>query len=212
MDAEAKKNESDFLIDELLGEGPPQDPLESEHLPAARTHRLSARLRHERVLKKQALLNIIPEPPALGEAIHVLSDATFDFWTWVPAMLEWVGRTEVFWCSTWTVSRPNVVDLLSLWDAGRIGTVNFLTGLYFKRRETAVYAMLLEGIRMRGGRYRASRNHAKVLLLEGSDGTRLTVEGSANLTSNPRTEQYVIVNDPDLHAWHAKWMEECLTK
>jgi hypothetical protein len=89
---------------------------------------------------------------------------------------------------------------------------NVLTGTYFKRRETAVYAFLLEGIRARGGRFRAFQNHAKVQLIANPDRDAwYTVEGSANLTSNPRLEQYVITNDRPLWEFHRRWMEEMLT-
>jgi hypothetical protein len=73
----------------------------------------------------------------------------------------------------------------------------------------AVYAMLLDGIRARGGRYRSFQNHAKVLLLSNAGtGVWISVEGSANLTSNPRLEQYVITNDQGLYDFHRGWMEE----
>lgn len=201
----------DLLIDDILDTDPP-DLLETEYLPDARQHRLSPRHRYERILRRQALAAVVPEPPPPGDSIHVLSKAEFDFWTWVPTMIDWLGQTRELWCSTWTACRINVVDLFQIWDAGRIGQVHFLTGLYFKRRESAVYAQLLDGIRARGGRYRAARNHAKVILLDNPErNAYLTVVGSANLTSNPRMENYVITNDRAVHEFHAAWMEEVLT-
>jgi hypothetical protein len=201
--------DDDFLISDILGERP-GDELETEAMPAARTLRLSPRKRHERVLREQALSQVIGAPPVAGESIHVVSEARFDFWTWVPVMIGWIGgRTEILYCSTWTLSRANAVEMFQLWDTGAIGVAHFLTGTYFKRRETAVYAMLLQGIRARGGRYRAFQNHAKVLLLDNAGtGVWLTVEGSANLTSNPRLEQYVLTNDRGLYEFHRGWMEE----
>jgi len=200
----------ELLIEDLLGDD--GDALETEYMPEGRTHRVSPRRRYERVLRCQALAESVPQPPAPGESIHVLSKADYDFWTWVPVLLDRIGHTRTLWCSTWTVSRQSVVELFEIWDAGQIGTVNFLTGLYFKRRESAVYAMLLNGIRTRGGRYRASKNHAKVLLLDNPDrDAYLTVVGSANLTGNPRVENYVITNDRELHRFHSGWMDEILS-
>jgi len=190
---------------------PPADTLETEYMPAARALTISPRRRFERIQQRQALGEVVTGPPAAGESVHVVSEAKFDFWTWVPAMLDWFGNTPDLYCSTWTLSRPNAVELFELCDTARIGRVHFLTGLYFKRRETAVYTFLLKGIRARGGRYRAFRNHAKVLLLANGDAW-LTVEGSANLTSNPRLEQYVVTNDRSLYEFHRAWMEEAFTK
>lgn len=206
--------EQDYLIDDILGTDAEADALETQHMPAGRTHaRVSPRRRFQRVLQKQSLLDVVPEPPTPGESIHIIGTAEYDFWTFVPQMIDWIGYAARLTCSTWTPNRQNIVELFELWDAGAVGTVDFLTGLYFKRRETAVYTMLLEGIRARGGRYRAFRNHAKVLLLENPDRDAwLIVEGSANLTGNPRLEQYVFTNDRALYDFHRSWTEEILTK
>jgi len=202
---------TDNLIDDLI-DGPDADSLETEHMPHGRSLRIAARRRYERIHRRQSLLEIIPEPPAPGEAIHVIGTGRHDFWTFVPQMLDWLGRTDRLYCSTWTTSRANVTELIELWDTGRIGDLAMLTGIYFKRRETAVYATLLEAIRQRGGRYRAFKNHAKVLLMANPErDIWLSVEGSANLTANPRLEQYVFANIPDLYRFHRDWMEECLT-
>jgi len=210
--------ETGFLVEDLLGltTGPAggADALETEHMPAGRAHgRTPARRRYERIAQRQQLLDVIPAPPGPGESIHVIGTGLYDFWTFIPQFITWVGRAERLTCSTWTMSRPNVVELFELWDSGAIVTADVLTGLYFKRRESAVYAMIQSGIRARGGRYRAFRNHAKVLLIEApAAGAWITVEGSANLTANPRLEQYVITNDRDLYAFHRSWTEEALTK
>jgi len=158
---------------------------------------------------------LVPEPPAAGEQLHVVSASKFDFWTWAPAMLDWLGTADALYCSTSTMSRPNAVELLELIDAGRVPgpAVHLFTGLYFKRRETAVYSLVLSGLRARGGTYRAFLNHAKVLLMANADaGQWLTVEGSANLTSNPRTEQYVVTNDRGLYDFHRGWMDEAAAR
>lgn len=205
--------EEQFLIDDLLAGGITADPLETAYMPAGRALKVSARRRFERLRQKQQLTEVIPQLPAPGESIHVVSTAKYDFWTFVPQIIDWIGFTEILYCSTWTLSRPNAMELFALADAGKIGQIAFLTGLYFKRRETAVYAMLLAGIRARGGRYRAFLNHAKVLLAANPDRDAwLVVEGSANLTGNPRLEQYVFTNDRKLYEFHAGWMEECLKK
>ena len=201
----------DFLVDDILGDG--RDNLETDAMPAQRSIRLTPRRKFQRIQQRQALNEVIGEPPAVGESIHVLSAAKFDYWTWVPAMVDWLGRADELYCSTWTLSRQNAVEMFELWDTGKVqpGKVAFLTGLYFKRRETAVYSMLLAGIRERGGRYRAFLNHAKVLLLcNAAQRHYLTIEGSANLTSNPRVEQSVITNDQALYNFHRAWFEEML--
>ena len=203
----------DFLIHDLLDDADTGDPLETDYMPDSRSLKMSAKRRFVRIHQRNGLLDVFDRLPPPGVSVHIVSGAKFDFWTFVPQIIEWIGRTEILYCSTWTLSRPNAVELFALADEGKIGTIALLTGLYFKRRETAVYAMLLDGIRTRNGRYRAMQNHSKVMLL--SDPIQdvwLAIEGSANLTGNPRLEQYVVTNDRDLYEFHRGWMEECLTK
>ena len=42
------------------------------------------------------------------------------------------------------------------------------------------------------------------------DGDFYSVEGSANLTNNPRLEQISIYNDESLHRFHKKWITDAL--
>lgn len=190
---------------DLEEEGP---DLETSGLPAAAVHRRRPRRRlFRRALQEEAIAEIVPDLPEPGESIHIVANGRYDFWLYVPHLLELLGVPAQGRFSTWTMNRGNVLELLELYDHGRLLSVLMFTGLYFKRRESAVYATLLEGLQERGQRYLAFKNHTKLILLEGG-GHHLVVEGSANFTANPRVEQYVFTNDEALHAFHASWMEE----
>jgi hypothetical protein len=197
----------DFGLDGIFGD----DFVETTQNVSARAIRLDAKRSTLRVTQKENLRDVIQTPPRHGEQIHVVSANKFDFWTWVPVMTDWIGKADRLYVSTWTTNRVNTRNMFELWDAGKIGTSDWLVGLYFKRRETNVYAMLLEGLAKRGGRIRAFETHAKVVLLNNKRrNTWLTIEGSANMTANPRLEQYVITNDKRLWTFHQTWFEEML--
>lgn len=163
------------------------------------------------MMKQEHLRDIMPRKPEPGSAYHLISNGHYDFWTWIPVLLEEIGYADEFYGSTWTLNRQNCQELLRLFDNGRIRKVGFLTGLYFKRRETAVYALLMTGLAERRQRYVCLENHAKVTLLANHQtGDYLTVEGSANYTANPRIEQYCLTNDLTVYDFHKAWMEEVL--
>ena len=64
-----------------------------------------------------------------------------------------------------------------------------------------------------GGGVKCFETHVKVCLIDNPEkNAYLTVEGSANLTANPRLEQYVITNDKRLWDVHRDWMEEMSSK
>ena len=163
------------------------------------------------MMKQEHLRDIMPRKPEPGQAYHLISNGKYDFWTWIPVLLEEIGYADEFYGSTWTMNRQNCQELLRLFDQARIRKIGFLTGLYFKRRETAVYALLMTGLTERRQRYVCLENHAKVTLLANhKTGDYLTVEGSANYTANPRIEQYCITNDRTVYDFHKAWMEEIL--
>ena len=148
----------DHLVDSILSGG--MSDLEVDMPTAPKPYRLDVLRKFANVRKRQHLHDAIPAPPHAGESIHILSAADFDFWTWVPEMIDWFGSADHLYCSTWTLSRQNVAELIEVMDTGKIaGPVSFLTGTYFKRRETAAYALLLEALLARGHRFRAFENH-----------------------------------------------------
>jgi hypothetical protein len=185
---------------------------ESSHMITPRVHRRAAKEKTIAATKRQTLREVMPTLPEPGYVYHIVSNGRFDYWTWIPVMLDYMGHATEFYGSTWTLNRANAVDLIGLIDAGKIKKASVLTGLYFKRRETAVYATLLQGLAGRGMRYTALENHAKVALLGNAEtDTWIVIEGSANWTANPRIEQNVVANDHNLYNFHREWMEECLT-
>jgi hypothetical protein len=169
------------------------------------------KIKMKSALKRESLSDIFQELPDNGESLHLISNGHFDYFTFVPLILDMLPQKYCvhFYGSTWTMSRQNVLDLFDYFDNAKVGQISIFTGLYFKRRESAVYATLLEGIQSRKQRYIAFKNHAKIMLFNHQD-TYLTVEGSANFTANPRLEQTTITNDKALWQFHVDWMEEIL--
>ena len=189
--------------------------LESQTVPPNMRHeQKDAKLLMINALKREHLHEILREKPRPGVSLHIVGNGTFDFWTIVPAMAALLGGDCAdLYGSTWTMNRGNVLSMLELFDRGEIKRLGILTGTYFKRRESAVYATLLQGIQARGQRFKCFENHAKILLLSKPEtGDFITVEGSANFTANPRVEQYVINNDRSLFDFHRAWMEAYLAE
>jgi hypothetical protein len=179
----------------------------TDTIPDAKKLTREARRQYLAGLQRQHLKDVVEQLPAAGESYHILSNGKYDYWTFVPVLIDMMGgRADLLYGSTWTMNRNNVVDLVRLYDEGRASKIGILTGLYFKRRETAVYTMLVEALQKRGQPYMAFRNHAKVIILSNAD-YYLTIEGSANFTANPRLEQYILTNERRLFDFHREWME-----
>lgn len=174
-------------------------------------HKRTPNRKNYAVLKQEVVKDFLTGIPGPGETWHIVSNGKYDYWTFVPVILDILKEpAHEFYGSTWTMNRNNVQELIELFDTGRIEKIAILTGTYFKRRETAVYATLTEALFSRKQRYVAFQNHAKVILIGTETGSKIVVEGSANFTANPRLEQYTLSNDQGLYEFHKAWMEQML--
>jgi len=191
------------------------EDISSGDVASPRVLRRAAREAYRRGLQQETLSALIPEPPEKGVCLHVVSNGKFDYFRFVSLILSWLepdGASELYG-STWTLSRSNATDLLGLIDAGKIRRCSIVTGLYFLRRESDVAALLAGGLSERGQRFKAFENHTKLLLISNpARGAFWTVEGSANWTANPRTEQNILLNDEGLYNFHKTWLEEMFAK
>lgn len=201
---------SDFWADQLTGK---EDDDETQEDINPRSFRKTYKRKQERIKQKETLCELIREPPRKGEEIHVVGANKFMFFTWIPMIIDWIEYADEYYCSTWTANFQSAKEFFDLCDAGKVrGEVGFMFGTYFKRREPVVYARYAEELHKRGGWIKSFENHAKIMLLSNKErGDFLTVEGSGNLTNNPRFEQYVIINDRDLWEWHKDWIQEIKT-
>ena len=185
------------------------NPAQFETVAKTETRTIRSRLKHLTKLatSKEGAGEVFTELPKPGECLHAICNGTFDYFVLLPIFVDLMGgKTTSFYGSTWTMNRNNALDLLAMYDNGSIGAITLLTGNYFKRREQAVYATVLEGLLERGQRFVSFANHTKIMLLQ-SDENFMAIEGSANFTSNPRLENTTITNDRDVWEFHRDWME-----
>jgi hypothetical protein len=121
-----------------------------------------------------------------------------------PAPIRYLG------IATLGFSKDNLDRLLAELDAGRIGEVDFLFSVYFKSNERESCERLAHELASRGHRVVACLTHAKILLLQLSDGRCFTCESSANLRSCSSIEQITMTHDAALFAFHRQWIDELM--
>ena len=150
--------------------------------------------------------------PDRGEAFHLITEKRYSMAHVIPAVLHYaapatIGRLAVV---TLSFSRANMVDLLAMMDAGQIGSVDFLYSVYFRSNNRDACHQLADALSARGQRVFAGLIHAKLLLIETTDGSAYTVESSANLRSCASVEQVTVFHDRALHDFHRAWIGEIL--
>ena len=137
----------------------------------------------------------------------------FDYFSsWVD-ILDWIGHGRfALWqhVDDEPRQRDRPVEVLRRWqNPANIAGIRQL----LSEAGSAVAATILQGLRDRGQRFVTWENHAKVILLNNvAADAWYVVEGSANWTANPRTEQNILINDRGTWEFHAGWLEEMFAK
>ena len=151
----------------------------------------------------------LPEP---GESYHLVTAKRYSLWHVIQATLQLAAPETIAYLGIATLgfSRQNLDELLAEIDGGRIGKVDFLFSVYFKSNERESCERLAHELTTRGHRVVAMLSHAKILLMELTDGRAFVVESSANLRSCSSIEQITMTQDPDLLAFHHEWIDELM--
>jgi hypothetical protein len=195
------------------------DPLAGHEVDAARQwvgDRRMIRRADKRVLldarRLQDAVQHIGRLPEPGEAFHMVTAKRYSLWHIVQATLQLAAPASIAYLGIATLgfSKQNLDELIAEIDAGRIGQVDFLYSVYFKSNEKESCQRLTHELSTRGHRVVAILTHAKILLLELTDGRTYVVESSANLRSCSSIEQIVITHDADLLAFHRAWIGEIM--
>ncbi len=151
----------------------------------------------------------LPEP---GESFHLVTAKQYSLWHVIRATLHLAAPATIGYLGVATLgfSKQNLDELLAEIDAGHIAKVDFLYSVYFKSNERESCQRLAHELGQRGHRVVAMLTHAKILLIELTDGRSYVVESSANLRSCSSIEQITMTHDADLLAFHRTWIDELM--
>lgn len=144
--------------------------------------------------------------PGPGESLHALMTGRYDLTDLLEVILDQVGTAKTMRIATLSFNAHNVALLETWLAAKRVGVLQILASEFFRQHNPGIFDAMTQMFVGTPHRLAASRNHCKVVCMEFDDGQKLTLEGSANLRTNSNQEQFVLVNDPVLHDWHAAWI------
>jgi hypothetical protein len=125
-----------------------------------------------------------------GAAYHVISGGDIDSLSFLKFVLrQW--PLEYCLLSTWCMALQDVEELGRYLRLGRIKRLDCYVGEIFKGSYRNEWDRLCEIMREYNGRVCVFRNHSKIYA--GFSGeTGIVIESSANINTNPRTENTVI--------------------
>jgi hypothetical protein len=178
---------------------------EADGLPTPALVRSRAR-RALGIAEAAGLLAHLPEP---GESLHVVCTSRFDLSDVLNHLIERFGVADRVVVATLGYNRRNLEAMKRWLDSKAVRSLALLASIFFRSHNGALWEETQAEFHSRGHRAACCHCHAKVTTLAFANGTRLSLEGSANLCGNGSgREQFVMVNDAALCDWHTAWITE----
>lgn len=170
---------------------------ETEEKQSVKTsHRYGHRHLSRKVTSEKALEDSLPWHFKEGDCYHCFSFGDVDSLTYFKMVLR-QQPVKYLSLSTWCMAGEDVDDLRKWHRAGLLGRVDFYFGEIFQGSYAEIYENALDFSRECGGRVVIFRNHSKVMAVIGERFDCL-IESSANVNTNPRSENTVLTVDRDL--------------
>ena len=189
----------DFGLEDDKKEETPKQEIKAEH-------RMGYRHFFRKASSEKALENALDWHFNDGDCYHCFSFVDVDAMTYFKHVLR-QQRIKYAAISTWVISGEDVEELDRWHKRGMVGRVDFFIGEIFERQYPEAAAALQRFVRECGGRYVVFRNHAKVMAILGERFDCL-IESSANVNTNPRSENTVLTVDSDLTKKYVKLFSE----
>lgn len=198
------KIKSDFTMAELFDEIEDTEQKISSKAVTIRNQHLFHRLKSERQLEE-----ILPDQVEIGASYHFISGGDVDSFSF----LQWLLRktsVDRLLCSTWCISKVDIEEYHRQLRLGHIKKLDFYVGEILPGSFPEEYAQLGEICRDCGGRLVVFRNHSKVMAGLG-DRFSFAIESSANINTNPRTENTVVTIDRGLAEFYFDFFDKVIS-
>ena len=179
--------------------------LQAEQQIKTRAIKTNSRIHARRAKAEATLESVLPPVILPGEAWHVMSSGDIDSLSYLSHIVK---TTPLDYCllSTWCMAMPDILQFKQWLETGRIKHLDAYVGEIFPNQYADEYAVLVQITQSHGGRTAVFKNHSKVFICK-APGTNITIESSANINTNPRTENTVITHDAGLTEHHKQYFD-----
>lgn len=149
-----------------------------------------------RISSEMALEKSLPWHFEKGVTYHCISFGDVDSLTYLRIIVK-QQKIRYALISTWCMAKEDIREIDAWIEAGYIERLDFFCGEIFKGSYWAEYEMIKELCRKHHCKLSIFRNHSKVMVIFG-ERFNAAIESSANVNTNPRTEQTAITIDDGL--------------
>jgi len=164
------------------------------------SHRMGLRNEARKVRSEQAIEAELNWHFKDGDSYHCFSFGDVDSLTYFKMVLR-QQHIKFAFISTWCMAGEDVNDLRKWYRRGMIDRVDFYVGEIFRGSYSDVYNEVQKFIKEENGRMVTFKNYSKVMAIKG-DKFDCLIESSANVNTNPRSENTVLTVDTELVNWY----------
>ena len=204
------------LIDALLGTagdgGKPDDQASHQHsnIITPTLRREAPKRRFERIGREEACALQIGSLPEPGQEIIMLMSGNWHGFDLVTSILNLAHPATIrhLYVASLGFNRVQAQHLARLFDQGLVESIAMVFSEIFSEKSNGEYAQLVGLMQARGQKVSASRNHAKIITTELSDGRKFVCHGSLNLRRCNAIEQVALSADADLYRFFTDYIKE----
>lgn len=169
---------------------------------------LSTKYLYRRAFSEVQLLNSLKDMSGFqtGYSYHSITAGDVDAMSYLRLVMLYSGKIKHLLISTWVMSEEDVRQFEEWLEAGRIEKADFYVGEIFPGSYVVEYSHLKE-FADKYGRIAVFRNHSKIIAGE-AENFYFVCEMSANINTNPRTEQGVITIDKGLYEFYKAYFDD----
>ena len=193
-----------------LGFSEPKQPEVEPSGPSARPCCLMRKTKniYRKAFSETQLLEILPFDLQDGFSYHCLTAGNVDSLSYLKHIIR---LQDLDYClfSTWCMENDDILQIEEWLQSGKIKRLDAYVGEIFPSTYSAHYRLLCGMIDTygRGGRVCVFKNHSKIFSGTGKKFS-FSVESSANINTNPRTENGCVTIGEEIFNFHKSYFDE----
>ena len=153
-----------------------------------------------RIMSEIALEQNLPWHFEQGVSYHCFSFGDVDSLTYLRVIVK-QQHIKYAILSTWCIAMEDIHEIADWLEKKYLDRIDIFVGEIFKSTYLWVWNALVEMCKKYNCRLSIFRNHSKVMVIFGENFDAV-IESSANVNTNPRSEQTCITVDRDLALWY----------
>ncbi len=164
---------------------------------------------YRRAFSETQLLDLVDLNFQDGDSYHFITGGDVDSLSYLKLVLR---QQDLDYClfSSWCMASEDIYQVRDWLEGGKIKRLDAYVGEIFPNSYNLEWHLLCPIIKKHGGRVAVFRNHAKIFAGYG-DKFAFGIETSANINTNPRTENGCITISHEIYKFYREYFDDIVS-